>query len=96
MPESLTLLGWTAAVFIMCWMVRTHMRWVEACQSAAAQSHILAVLERERCEDIRQECRELRGECHLAAAAAHEAAADAEEFAESVEPDDDEDERERW
>ncbi len=83
----------------MAWMVRTLMRHVEDCQKSAAHSHMLAVLERERCQAILAQCQEIRGECHLAASVAHDAAVDAEEYAESAEPfdvSDEDDEEERW
>jgi hypothetical protein len=83
----------------MAWMVRTLMRHVEDCQQSAAHSHMLAVLERERCQAILAQCQEIRGDCHLAASVAHDAAADAEEYAESAEPfdvSDEDDEEERW
>ena len=83
----------------MAWMVRTLMRHVEDCQKSAANSHMLAVLERERCQAILAQCQEIRGDCHLAASVANDAAADAEEYAESAEPfdvSDDDDEEERW
>ena len=89
MPEITTLGIWITACLLMAWMVRTLMKHVEDCRAAAAQSHILAVLERERCERIAAECREVRSECQFAASVAHDAAADAEEYAESVEPLDD-------
>jgi hypothetical protein len=94
MSDIATISVWTASAGLMCWMVRTLMKRVEDCQTAAAHSHILAVLERERCEAIRRECQDIRAECNVAAAAAHDAMADAEEFAESIEviePDDDDD-----
>lgn len=96
MPPEVTLLVWAASVGLMCWMVRTLIKHVEDCQSAAAHSHILAVLERERCEAIRNECRDLRSDCHVAATVAHEAMEEAEEMVESIEPFKDEDEPERW
>lgn len=101
MPDITTLAIWTAAVFVMCWMVNVLVKHVESHSKGAAQSHMLAVLERERCQAILDQCREMRSECGIAASAAYDAAADAEEFAESVEPldnpfDDDEDDAEAW
>ena len=89
MPENVTLLVWATAVGLVCWMVRTVMRHAEDNRQAAQQAHVLAVLERERCERLRDECREAVAQCDLAASVAHDAAADAEEYAESVEPLDD-------
>ena len=98
MSDIVTLSAWGTSVALVCWMVHTLLRRVDEAQKAAAQSHVLAVLERERCERLVAECREIKGECHLAAAVAHDAAADAEEYAESVEPfgDGDDEEDEPW
>lgn len=91
MTETFALGTLALAAVLVGWLVRYLVRRVEDAQTAAAHSHLLAVLERERCERLAAECRGIRDDCHLAASAAHDAAADAEEFVESVELEDDED-----
>ncbi len=80
------------SVLLVGYMVRTLVNRVESAQSAAAQSHILAVLERERTERLRREVEELTEQARLYASVAHDAAVEAEDYAESVDDTGEEDE----
>lgn len=93
MPEIYHIGVLALATLSVGWMVRHLVKRVEDAQSAAAQSHVLAVLERERAERVRREVEELVEQARLYASVAHDAAADAEDFVESVElADEEEDE----
>jgi hypothetical protein len=82
MPEIQPVLFFFAAVAVFAWFVRLLVRHVDQAAGAAAQSHVLALTERERCERLLADCRAARDECRSAAAVALDAMSDAEDAAE--------------
>lgn len=79
------------AVVLCGWFVRQLVRQVKEHATAAAESHVKALLERERAERVYAACADILDECRAAAQAAFDAAGEAEEHAESFVIEDEDD-----
>lgn len=82
------------AVAVVGWWVRQLTIRVDRAADRAEESHVKALIERERAERVRADCLDVLAQCKSASAAAWGYAIEAEEAAESVEPADTDDDEE--